>query len=423
MKIAVLGGGVSGLVAAHLLHPRHDVRLFEAAPTLGGHTYTVDVDEDGKHLPIDMGFIVHNDRNYPNFTRLMEQLGVEREPSSMTFSVRCDATGLEYNGTSLNQIFAQRSNLLRPSFYRMLLDILRFHREALELLDAPFERTIAEFLEEKRYSKGFIDNYLVPMTAAIWSTDPALMPLFPARTMAHFLYNHGMLTVDDRPQWKVLRGGSRTYVDKIAARLGERAAVSSPVEQIRRVNDESGRVIAVEVKLRDASLERFDQVVLAMHSDQALRLLADPSPEERAILGAIPYQANECILHTDASLLPRRRRAWASWNYHRGTQDGDLGGGPVRLSYYMNELQNLEAKKHYLVTLNRREDIADDAVLHKVTFHHPLFTTEGCAAQNRWAEISGVRRTHYCGAYWGWGFHEDGVRSALRVCEALGTPW
>ncbi len=414
MKIAVIGGGISGLTAAWRLRKHHDVTLFEAAPRLGGHTWTTEVEEEGRKLAVDMGFIVFNDRTYPHFISLLEELGVKSRESTMSFSVRCERTGLEYNGSSMAQIFAQKRNLLRPSFYRMLLDILRFHRVAPELLERPTDdsETIAEWTASHGFSEAFRQHYLVPVSASIWSTDPRRVGEFPARVMAAFLDNHGMLQVEGRPQWYTVEGGSQRYVEKIAAGLGERIVLGSPIASIRRGDD------GVEVKPQDGEAARFDYAILAVHSDQALRLLADPSDAEREVLGSIPYQANEVTLHTDVSLLPRRRKAWASWNYHlhpRGREEG----GPVRMSYYMNELQRLDAKKHYLVTLNRADEIAPEHVIEQHTMHHPLFTQEGCAAQRRWTEIDGVRRTSYCGAWWGWGFHEDGVRSGLRVAAKL----
>lgn len=409
MKIAVIGGGVSGLVAAMELAPRHDVRLFEAASHLGGHTLTTLVEEEDCELAIDMGFIVFNERTYPELTRLLARHGVASEPSSMSFSVRCEKTGLEYNGTTINQLFAQRRNALRPSFYRMIFDILRFHKVAPRALETEAETTINEFLAAYGFAGPFVDHYLVPMTAAIWSTAPPQIGEFPVRTLVRFLHNHGMLTVDDRPLWRVIRGGSHKYVEAFSRGLRGRVELATPIERVARLAE------GVEVKPHGGVASLYDRVVIATHSDQALGLLADPTATEQAVLGAVPYAENEAVLHTDESLLPRRRLAWASWNSHLlGVEDGDA----VRLTYYMNKLQNLDAKRHYCVTLNRTADIAPERILKRVMFAHPQFTCQAVAARQRWAELSSDA-TLYCGAYWGYGFHEDGVKSALRAVATI----
>lgn len=413
MNIAVIGGGISGLTAAYLLSRRHQVSLFEASPTAGGHTYTVDVEDAGRRLAIDMGFIVFNRRTYPLFLRLLDELGVASQDSDMSFSVRSDATGFEYNGGDLNQVFAQRSNLLRPSFYRMLLGILRFHRLGPQLLQADGRTTVGEFVARHGFSKPFVERYLIPVGAAIWSTDPGRLLEYPARTMGAFLTNHGMLTVNDRPQWLAIAGSSRTYVQALEKHLQGRLRLATPVDTVRRHDD------SVELRPRGGSWESFDQVVFATHSDQALRLLGDATPRERQVLGAIPYQDNEAVLHTDRRFLPRRRRAWASWNYHMDT----ASSGGVQLTYYMNRLQNIDSERHYCVTLNRTAEIDPSTILHQARFAHPLYNGDGIAAQGCWHEISGRRRTHFCGAYWGFGFHEDGVVSARRVANRLGVEW
>lgn len=406
MKIAIIGTGIAGNVAAHALHRAHEITVFEAAGHVGGHTQTHVIELDGERQQIDTGFIVFNDRTYPHFVSLLERLGVASQPSEMSFSVRNERSGLEYNGTSLNRLFAQRRNLARPSFYRMIAGILRFHREAPALLDdGEGERPLGEVLAGRGYDARFIDDYLVPMGAAIWSTDPARMLAFPARFFVRFLHRHGMLSVNDRPQWRVVCGGSARYVERLVAPWRDRIRLNCPVERLQRTP------AGVLVTARGAGVERYDEVFLACHADQALRLLADPSPAERAILGAMPYQPNEAILHTDASLLPRARRAWAAWNYHvpARPQDG------VALTYNMNILQRLRSRHTFCVTLNRSELIDPSRVLARVVYHHPLFTPQSVAAQGRHAEISGVRHTHYCGAYWRCGFHEDGVASALQA--------
>jgi len=411
LKIAVVGTGIAGNVAAHRLHRAgHDLTVYEADDRIGGHTHTHRIELDGEVQQVDTGFIVFNERTYPNFIALLDELGVASQPSSMSFSVRDAASGLEYNGTSLNGLFAQRRNLLSPGFLGMLAGILRFHREAPALLqDDGSEVTLGAWLEANRYRGRFVDDYLVPMGAAIWSTDPALMFDFPARFFVRFLHNHGMLTVDDRPVWRVIRGGSARYVEKLVAPWRDRVRLNSPVERLVRRPD------GVLLHARGQAPQRYDHVFVACHADQALRMLADPTREEREILGAIPYQRNEALLHTDTTLLPRRRQARAAWNVHRLAG----AGAGVALTYDMNVLQGLRSRHTYCVTLNASAHVDPKRVLQRMTYAHPLFTPAGAVAQQRHHEISGARtthwRTHYCGAYWRYGFHEDGVVSALQA--------
>jgi predicted NAD/FAD-binding protein len=403
MRVAVIGAGIAGNVAAAQLHRAHEITLFEAEPRLGGHTHTHQVEVAGTRVAVDTGFIVYNERTYPRFTALLARLGVETQQSSMSFSVRDEATGLEYNGTSLNTIFAQRRNLLRPAFLGMLRDILRFHREAPRLLEGPgAELPLGEFLAAGRYGRAFRELYVVPMGAAIWSTDPDLMHSFPARFFVRFLHNHGMLTVNDRPTWRTVSGGSARYVARLTAPFRDRIRLGTPVESVRRL---PGGVI---VKPRGLEAQHFDAVFLACHSDQALRLLADPDVVEREVLGAIPYRRNEAVLHTDERMLPSSSLARAAWNYHRLADDST----PVALTYCMNTLQRLPLPAPLLVTLNRTDDIDPARVLRRMTYAHPVFTPASVAAQARHREINGVRRTYYCGAWWRNGFHEDGVASA-----------
>lgn len=406
MKIAIIGSGIAGNVVAQRLHRAHDITVYEAASRIGGHTHTHSVEQAGRRFEVDTGFIVYNDRTYPHFIALLEGLGVASQESRMSFSVRNEASGLEYNGTTLNTLFAQRRNLLRPSFLGMIRDILRFNREAPALLAEPgAELPLGELLARGRYGQAFIEHYIVPMGAAIWSTDPASMLAFPARFFVRFLHNHGMLTVNDRPVWRTIRGGCARYVEKLTAPFRERIRLDTPVEWIRR---QPGSVI---VKARGSEALRFDAAFLACHSDQALRLLADPGRIERDVLGAIPYQANEAVLHTDTRLLPKRRLAWAAWNYHVLPE----GRGPIALTYNMNILQRLDAPTPFLVTLNRSEAIDPARVIKRITYHHPLFTPSSVAAQARQRELNGAHRTYYCGAWWRNGFHEDGVVSALQA--------
>lgn len=414
MKLALVGTGIAGMTAAHVLHRDHDLTIFEAGAHIGGHTNTVDVNLQGTTYAIDTGFIVFNDWTYPNFIALLDRLGVASQPSEMSFSVRCEETGLEYNGTSLNSLFAQRRNVLRPSFYRMIRDILRFNRESLDLLDEPGPGpSLGLYLEQHCYSPTFIRHYIVPMAGAIWSAGRATMREFPARYLVQFFKNHGMLSVDARPTWRVVTGGSRQYVERLVRPFRDRIRLQSPVESVTRYADR------VEVRGRDSRgihrTESFDGVLLACHSDQALALLADPSPLEKDILGAIRYQPNEAILHTDRSLLPRRRLAWAAWNYHVTPNLPDR----ALVTYHMNRLQGLNAPYEFCVTLNHAGAIDPATILKRITYHHPVFSSEAIAAQQRQGEINGHRRTWYCGAYWGFGFHEDGVKSAMTTCHAL----
>jgi predicted NAD/FAD-binding protein len=409
MRIAIVGAGVSGLVAAHLLHRDHDVSVFEASNWVGGHTHTVSVEAGGGAYDVDTGFIVMNDRNYPNFERLLGKLGVATQPSSMSFSVS-DGDDFEYSSTSLAGLFANPRHLTSPRFLRMLADVRRFQREARELLSSESDGpSLREYLYQRAYSREFVDRLIVPQAAAVWSTDPQQMWTFPARFLAQFFENHGMLALRDRPNWKTVTGGSHRYVERLTAPFSERILLSRPVTAIKRVADQ------VEVTARGREPQRFDRVVIAAHSDQALGMLADPSDREREILGAIPYQRNEVVLHTDRRLLPRRRRAWASWNYHL-----DSDGGGASVTYHMNRLQRLDAPEELCVTLNRSDRIEPARVLGNWSYAHPVYTAAGMTAQRRRQEIDGVDRIHYCGAYWGWGFHEDGVVSAMQTCTPLG---
>jgi uncharacterized protein len=412
MRIAIVGAGVSGLVAAHVLQRHHDVTLFEANRRAGGHTHTVRVETDGGAWDVDTGFIVHNDRNYPSFQRLLGQLGVATQRSDMSFGVSDAAGSFEYNGASPNGLYAQRRHLVTPWFQRMIADLVRFNREARTLLAGPSPGpSLRAWLEERRYSRAFVERLIVPQAAAVWSADPRQLWSFPARFLVEFFDNHGMLGFHDRPQWRTVAGGSRRYVEAIVRGLGERRVrLATPIRAIARHAEH------VELSPLRGEPERFDHVVIATHSDQALRMLADGSNREHELLGAFPYQRNDVTLHTDRGLLPRRRRAWASWNYH--LLDGEPGRPTV--TYLMNRLQRLDADRELLVTLNRDADVRPEHVLERFRYDHPVFTAAGVAAQRRRHELDAVPRTSYCGAYWGWGFHEDGVVSALRACERLG---
>jgi uncharacterized protein len=411
MKIAVVGSGISGLLAARLLSADHDVHVFEANDYAGGHTNTVSFEVFGSAYAADTGFMVCNDRTYPNFLRMLQMLGVTARNSDMSFSVRCDKTGLEYQGSSLNGLFAQRGNLLRPSFYRMLLDVLRFNRQSLELLQGEDdELELGQYLERNRYSREFIDHYLIPMGAAIWSAPPAQFQRFPARFIVNFFNNHGLLAVRGHPQWKTVEGGAIRYVQALTRPYVNRIRLKSPVVSVRRFPDR------VAVTWKQGGPEDFDAIVLAAHADQSLAMLADASPTERAILGAFAYQKNETVLHVDSSQLPRCRRAWASWNYRIPEEEGQ----PVVLTYNLNRLQGHSSPDPICVTLNATQFLAPQKILRQIEYHHPVYSREALANQGRFDEINGKNRTYFCGAYWGHGFHEDGVNSALAVGRCFG---
>ncbi len=413
MRIAIIGSGVSGLVCAHLLSSRHDVVVYEADDRPGGHCHTHRVELDDVTADVDTGFLVYNERTYPLFCRLLERLGVATKPSDMSFSVADSRTGLEWRGTSPSSVFAQRRNLARPAFLAMLADVARFNRLATRLLEdpPPDEVTLEEVLSTHRWSTGFREWYLVPLGSSIWSAGPQAFTQIPAATFARFFERHGLLAVRDQPRWRTVTGGSRRYVEAILAplRAEGRLRLASPADKIRR---EPG---GVEV-LGPAGIETFDHVVVATHSDQALALLSDADRAERAIIGAISYQQNQATLHTDARLLPKQRRAWASWNYHRLEPEGDR----ATLTYHLNQLQGIASKTPVLVTLNRDEAIDPSLVLARMDYAHPVLDRATVAAQKRHREINGARRTWFCGAYWGYGFHEDGVASAVKTCKALG---
>lgn len=411
MKIAIIGSGISGLLAARLLADDHEVHVFEANAYAGGHTNTVSFEAFGRRFAADTGFMVFNDRTYPNFVRLLGMLGIAARGSDMSFSVRCDKTGLEYQGSSLNGLFAQRRNLVRPSFYRMLLDVLRFNRRSVQLLrGADYELELGQYLDRNRYSRQFIDHYLVPMGAAIWSAPPERFLQFPARFIVNFFNNHGLLTVRGHPQWKTVEGGASRYVEAITRPFADRIRLSCPAVSVRRYPD---RVMVTSAR---GGPEDFDAVVLAAHSDQSLAMLADASQAEREILGAISYQRNETVLHVDPSLLPRRRRAWASWNYRIPEEEGQ----PVVLTYNLNRLQGHVSPDPICVTLNATGRINEQKILRQIEYHHPVYSRQALAAQKRFHEINGKNRTYFCGAYWGHGFHEDGVNSALAVGKCFG---
>lgn len=408
MRVAIVGAGISGLSVAHRLQHAHDVTVFEANTWAGGHTHTHDLDIAGHHYAVDSGFIVFNDWTYPRFIALLDELGVASQVSDMSFSYRSETTGLEYNGTSLDSLFAQRRNLVNPAFLRMLAEILAFNRRARALLTTRDESlTLGEYLRRERYSSLFIEGYIVPMGKAIWSASERTMLGFPARFFVDFFDRHGFLNVSNRPRWRTVTGGSREYVRRLTAAFTGTLRLETPIAGISR--DANG----VRVRTRRGELESFDYVVLACHSDQALALLADPSRAEREVLAAFPYETNEAALHTDTRMLPRAHRARAAWNYHALARDDDR----VAVTYDMNVLQSLEAPVTFMVTLNRTADIDPSKILRTMTYDHPVYSPAAVTAQARRHEVSGVNRTFYCGAYWRYGFHEDGVVSGEWVVE------
>ncbi len=412
MKIAIVGSGISGLACAYYLQRRHDVHVFEQNQRIGGHTATVDVSVGGRQYAIDTGFIVYNDWTYPNFIALLDELGVESQPTAMSFSVSDRLSGLEWAGTSLDALFAQRGNLVSPRFIGMIRDILRFNKESVADLESgriDGNITLGDYLRRKRYGKAFIEQYLVPMGSAIWSADTDVMDGFPLQFFVRFFKNHGLLSIKNRPQWRVIKGGSREYLEPLTDGFADRIYTGNPVTGVRREAD------GITLSLKDGRSERFDQVVLACHSDQALALLSDPSDTEREVLGAMRYQDNDVVLHTDTRLLPELPKTWSAWNYLL-TEESQR----AVLTYNMNILQGIDAPETFCVTLNHTDAINPHKILGRFNYAHPVFSLEQVRAQERWAEIN-TDRTWYCGAYWHNGFHEDGVRSAKRVAEAIGT--
>ena len=416
MKIAVIGAGISGLTAAYLLNRKYDITLYEAADRIGGHTATKTVNWQDKHYCIDTGFIVYNDWTYPNFIKLIDHLGVDSQPTTMGFSVSSQITGLEYSGENLNTLFAQRRNLFSIKHWRMITDILRFNRQAprdVESGKLASTITLGQYLKKHNYSTEFLRHYLLPMGAAIWSASTAVISDFPLHFFIKFFKNHGLLSINSRPQWRVIKGGSKQYIQPLIQSFKARIRINSPIESVVR------QARKVVIKTKTGQSQYFDQVVIATHSDQALNMLADPSDKEIELLGSIPYRNNEVVLHTDTSLLPNNKHTWSSWNYRIIDEEQST---PV-LTYNMNILQKLNAPTTFCVTLNHTDHIQPDSILGCYQYAHPVFSLAGIEAQRQWQRINGVNRTWFCGAYWGYGFHEDGVNSALRVANALDAGW
>ena len=411
MKIGIVGSGIAGLTAASILERKHDVTVLEADRRIGGHTNTIPVAEGNRVVPVDTGFIVFNEPNYPNLLRLFDRLDVAVQDSDMSFSVQREGEDFEYNGTSFDALFAQRSNLVRPKFWQMLNAITRFHREAPKHLTDGLddETTVRQYVEQHRYSPRFFHDYLVPLGASLWSCEASRFAEFPMRFVLQFLSNHHMLQVNDRPTWKTVKGGSNEYVRRLAESFKERVFVNCRVEQVRR---QAG---GVTVRLADGRSETFDEVILASHADQSRRMVVGLDSREDDVLAAFPYQKNEVCLHTDTQVLPTRRKAWASWNYLIPQGAGDS----VTVTYNMNMLQKLETERTYCVSLNQSERVEPGKVLTRIKYEHPLFVPGREAAQQQHGQLIRRGGVSYCGAYWGFGFHEDGVKSALRVCEAF----
>ena len=410
-KIAIIGSGISGLTAAYYLHKNYDICLYEADSRLGGHTATKEIQVDGKNYLIDTGFIVFNDWTYPNFIKLLNELGVESQPTEMGFSVFNPEADFEYAGTNLGTLFAQKRNLFSINHWKMLRDIVRFNKEAIADLEANHlapNETLGTYLRRKNYSEAFTNRYLIPMGSAIWSATQRAMLAFPLEFFIRFFKNHGLLNVVNRPQWRVIKGGSHAYIEPLIKGFKDKIRLNSPVARIAR--SEAGVTV-----ISNGEAEFFDEVIIACHSDQALTLIGDVSDDERAVLSSIPYQKNSVVMHTDTRLLPRKKSTWSSWNY---LLNGENQNPPI-LTYSMNILQSIESATEFCVTLNAKNIINPEKILGEYEYAHPVFSQASAQAQTAWPLINGVNHTWFCGAYWLNGFHEDGVNSALRVVSEL----
>ncbi|MCP4079300.1 MAG: NAD(P)-binding protein [Planctomycetaceae bacterium] len=405
-RIAIIGSGISGLTVARHLHAENDITIFEASSWVGGHTHTIDVERDGQQWAVDTGFIVFNDRTYPNFIEMLDELKVPSQPAPMTFSVRCDATDLEYRGADLPGLFAQRKNIFRPRFYRLLQGIIKFNKAGVKLIEDGDDRmTVKQFFETNKFSRDFYEYYFLPMGSAIWSCPQSTFEEFPIRFIADFYHHHGLLSVKNRPQWRVISGGSRSYVAPLIADFKDRIRLDTPVHHVHRQPEQ------VTVSFAGGR-EVFDHVVFACHADQALRLLGDKATSsERQILCAFPYESNDVVLHHDEEILPKRRRAWAAWNYLMP----DSQEHKASLTYCMNILQSFECQDTFCVTLNNTDRINPNKIIQSFNYWHPVFDARRKEMQQRHGELLGPQRTSFCGAYWGNGFHEDGVVSGLAV--------
>ena len=408
-NIAIIGSGISGLTSAYLLSKYHNVHLYEKNDYIGGHTHTHELNENSNKLNVDSGFIVYNENTYPNFIKLLDTLKVERQHTEMGFSVKSDIGDFEYAGNSLRSFFAQKSNILKPKFWKMTFDIIRFNKIANNDHEKKINLSLKEYLNKYSFSKSFTKNYILPMGAAIWSTSPKLMLDMPAYFFIRFFKNHGLLKIADRPQWWVIKNGSNQYVKEIIKPFINHIHLNSKIDTISR----KGAKVYIGIKNK---IKEYDSVVISTHSNQALNLLSDPTTDEKNILGNIKYQKNTALIHTDISILPKRKLAWSSWNYLINKDSNQL----VTLTYNMNILQNLKSNKTYCVTINNTKKLNPDKIIKEIIYHHPLFTESSVKAQKQKAIICGSNNTYYTGAYWGYGFHEDGVNSALDVCSKFG---
>ena len=413
-KIAIIGSGIAGLSCAHLLHQKYDITVFEKNNYIGGHTATIDIQVDGVKRAIDTGFIVFNDRTYPYFEKLLKRIGVERQPTEMSFSVHNQQTGFEYNGHTFASLFAQKRNIFRPRFWKLLSDIVRFNTLCKKLYhdnDYQSEQMLGQLLDQHGFNDFFRYHYILPMGAAIWSTSIKEMSNVGVEFFVKFFFNHGLLDITNRPQWYVIPGGSREYIDPLISGFKDKIKLNTDIQSIFRSPEQ------VLIRLKNGTVEQFDKVIFACHSDQALALLENPSTDEKAILSAIPYTENSVILHTDTALLPKRKAAWASWNY---LLTDNLDKAAV-VTYQMNILQGITSKTQFCVTLNHREGIDKTKILREFTYHHPVFNKTSIAAQQQKQLIDGANNSYFCGAYWYNGFHEDGVKSAVDVARKLGV--
>ena len=412
MRIAIIGTGISGLTTAYLLHRHHDITLFEANNYIGGHTNTVTVDDGKRTLPVDTGFIVFNSLNYPNLCKLFDAIDVDSRDSDMSFSVHCEKSGLEYNGTDIKRLFTQKRNIINPKFIGMLKDILRFHKHGPAALQEGLNDsiTVNEFTKQHNYSESFIENYLIPLGASLWSCPAARFRDFPMRFVLEFLDNHCMLQVNDRPVWRTVKGGSSEYIKPMTNGFFDQIHLNTPVAAVIRHKSE------IEVQLQNGEQRYFNEVILACHADQSLRLIQNPEEDEQTILSQFEYQDNDTVLHTDTKVLPEKEMAWASWNY----RIPQIANGHVTVSYNMNQLQGLDSEQTYCVSLNQSDKIDENKIIKRFNYHHPVFKPGRDNAQSQHSQLIRRRGISYCGAYWGYGFHEDGVRSALSVCDAYG---
>ncbi|MFD2255691.1 NAD(P)/FAD-dependent oxidoreductase [Luteolibacter algae] len=416
--IAIIGTGISGLACAYFLKDDFVLSIFEKEPRTGGHSNTVEVEENGERLPLDTGFMVYNEVTYPHLTRLFKSLDVATKPTDMSFSVQHMPAALEFNGGSVNLLFSQRKNLFRPRFWKMLLQINRFNKETIAELANPqyADMTLSEYVDARGYGRDFLKWYLSPMAAAVWSSPPERIDSFPARTLMRFWHNHGFLGLDTQHPWRTVCGGSREYVKKITKDLSQHITKAKEVSA----------VYGTTLEFSDGSSQTFDHVIFASHGDQSYKLLKDPSALEAGVLSRFQYQSNQAIVHTDASFMPRTRRAWAAWNYR--VESSSRGGEMHSTHYWMNKLQGVSKNQNYFVSINPPDNIAPEKIHHRIQYEHPLFTSSAISAQSRIPELhiaAGSTRRYYCGAWQRYGFHEDGIWSAHRLCATLldRDPW